>query len=348
VKLFRSIGTLGVSGVVLGSLLLGPMAHASTFPGANGKIAFSKVNKGMANIWLMDPDGGHKRELTHRGGSDQTWSADGRKIAFINAKGQLYTMDGDGSNQRRLTRVSRYSESSPVWSADGMRIAFVRQERTGQKRSAVFTVKPSGSGEVNVSGWAKDGGYRDPSWAPGSERLVYEHFGTGPGTLLIRNIRNGSVRQLTTVTAGTISHVAWSPNGKKILFNDSPNEVYTIRPDGSHRTVISDGDSYQASWSPDGSRVVFLEDPREGSISISQADGTVTQVPIQKGTYEEIGSPSWAPDGTKLLFTMAYATDMGRASDIFSLNLQAENAMVKLAGGQLSELSWQAKRSPSQ
>jgi hypothetical protein len=52
---------------VLSSALLTTPAGA-TYPGANGKIAF--VRDG--NIWSMDPDGTHKRQLTFRSGDESS------------------------------------------------------------------------------------------------------------------------------------------------------------------------------------------------------------------------------------------------------------------------------------
>lgn len=342
-KLLRSAYVMGIMGVLLGALLWAPAGKAQTFAGTNGKIVFSKTSNGITNIWSMNQYGGQKQKLTYGGANNPAWSPDGLTIAFINARGQLATMNSNGRSQRSLTPAFLYHESSPVWSADGSRIAFVRQETTNQKRSAIFVVKRDGSQPINVSGWSQNGGYRSPSWAPDNAQLVYERFGQGPGALLVKNIQTGAVTLLTTVTSETNSYASWSPNGKKILFNDQPNEVYTIWPDGSHRTIISDGDSYAAAWSPDGNTIAFLEDPHDDSISISQADGTVVQIPVQKGAYQEIGSPAWSPDGTKLLLPMIGTTAQGRTSDIFLIDLQKENTLVKLASGQLSEPGWQAR-----
>jgi Tol biopolymer transport system component len=342
-KFIRSLCVFGVTGVVLGALFFAP-AHAATFPGDNGKITFSRTTNGITNIWLMNQNGGRKQQLTSEGASGASWSPDGQKIAFVHADGGLHLMNSDGSNQRRLTAgLVQFTESSPVWSSDGSQIAFVRQEKTGQKRSAIFTVKRNGLNETLVSGWPQNGGFRAPSWAPEGKRLAYEQFGQGSGVLLIKNLTTGKVRQLTTITDGTYSNIAWSPNGNKILFNDSPNEVYTIWPDGSHRAVISDGDSYNASWSPDGTRIVFVEDLQGDDISISEADGSIVYVPLQKNTYQEIGPPFLSPDGSKLLFTLTHSINGESVSTICTLNLRDGNVMVKLAQGQLSELNWQAR-----
>jgi Tol biopolymer transport system component len=160
--------------------------------------------------------------------------------------------------------------------------------------------------------------------------------------LIIKNVKTNERRSLTTLSESIESKVSWSPNGEKILYNDSSSEAYTIWPDGSHRTVISDGDSYAASWSPDGKKIAFIEDPEDDHISISEEDGTVVWVPIEKNEYQTIGAPLWSPDGTTLLFTMS-RQEAGNVK-IATYLLKLTGDITKLVDGELLEASWQAKQ----
>jgi Tol biopolymer transport system component len=338
---------MGIIGLLVSPLLFVAPVQATTFPGQNGGIAFSRAQGGSSSIWTMKASG--KQTPLRSSADSPVWSPDGRKLVFIDetANGRrLSIMNASGTSQRYLTRASG-SDSSPVWSADGSKVAFVRAEKTssGNTRSAVFTVRIDGSYETNVSGWLQSGGYQAPSWSPGGDKLVYEKYSLGQSQLLIKNLKTGTVRLLTTLSDGVSSRVSWSPSGKKILYSDSSNEVYTIWPDGNHRTVISDGESSEAAWSPRGDKIAFLEDRTGESISISEEDGSITYIPLQKGSYQSIGAPTWSPDGTKLIFTMSYDLEGRQTTDLVSLNVSDANGILtKLASGAFDQLNWQARR----
>jgi Tol biopolymer transport system component len=91
-------------------------------------------------------------------------------------------------------------------------------------------------------------------------------------------------------------------------------DVFTVNPDGSGRTKLTDGRTGFADtpqWSPDRSKIVFEGGPTRGDIWVINADGTglrnLTNTPntptsIGPGHEDEAG-PKWSPDGSRILFT---------------------------------------------
>ena len=82
---------------------------------------------------------------------------------------EIYVMDADGSNVRRLTNNSGY-DGGPFWSADGSKITWRRFSEDGA-RAEVFTMNADGSGERQIThlgamSWA-------PFFHPSGEYLIF-------------------------------------------------------------------------------------------------------------------------------------------------------------------------------
>jgi WD40-like Beta Propeller Repeat/HYR domain len=72
------------------------------------------------------------------------------KIAFISSRdgnNEIYIMDGDGSNQTRLTNNSA-DDRAPAWSADGSKIAF-RSSRDGN--GEIYAMGSDGTNRTNLT-----------------------------------------------------------------------------------------------------------------------------------------------------------------------------------------------------
>jgi TolB protein len=73
----------------------------------------------------------------------------------------------------------------------------------------------------------------------------------------------------------------WSPDGERIVVEHDPladeNEIYTIEPDGSNPTRLTDttGDNQEPAWSPDGTKIVYEHDNSGfDQLWVMNADGT--------------------------------------------------------------------------
>jgi Tol biopolymer transport system component len=101
-------------------------------------IAFlMKDVKGVAQIWLVSPNGGELGQLTHNPwdvGSAFTWSPDGSRIAYAMDNSVFTTDLATGSTSRLTPRSPEASAPQPyacVFSPDGKQIAYVRKQPGG-------------------------------------------------------------------------------------------------------------------------------------------------------------------------------------------------------------------------
>ncbi|HKI09412.1 MAG TPA: hypothetical protein VKA09_13545 [Nitrososphaeraceae archaeon] len=82
-----------------------------TFPGENGKIAFSSTKDGsFLRIHVMNADGSGQTNISNNPAReyDHEWSPDGTKIVFGRnspSPTEIYVMNADGSDVIRLTMI---------------------------------------------------------------------------------------------------------------------------------------------------------------------------------------------------------------------------------------------------
>jgi Tol biopolymer transport system component len=134
-------------------------------------------------IVLVNLDGSGEREL--RGtGMDPAFSPDGSPIAYASARDrngtldygdlsaiatELYVMNADGGNRRRLTRTRRLDELAPSWSPDGATITYTRgRPYQNAEIYSIWRLNPDGScREALLAGSPRGAWYASPVWRPG-------------------------------------------------------------------------------------------------------------------------------------------------------------------------------------
>ena len=284
----------------VGALLLlvaavGPAEAA--FPGANGRIAYESVGRSDAEIRSTNPDGTGGTYLTRNDAIDDryaAWSPDGEKVAYVSGGNggfgsetlsDLYVMNADGSDKRRVTGSADFAEAEPTWSPDGTRLAFTRVEHHRDDMGGyyyhydtydVHAINADGTGEVRLTDDAKGG--HGPAWSPDGTRIAFTSSrGTtprtgGPEIYVTDPSPEGPSNEPVRLTATRSSNSApnWSPDGTKIAFesgrdrprsHDFTPEIYTMNADGTGQTRLTRKGWYgDPVWSPDGKRLAFSRD----------------------------------------------------------------------------------------
>jgi Tol biopolymer transport system component len=131
---------------------------------------------------LVNLDGSGERELSHTG-TDPAFSPDGSRIAYASAHDrngtldygdissvatELYVMDADGSNRRRLTHTRRTNELAPSWSPDGQTLAYTRgRPYQNAEVYSIWQVNPDGTcPRALLAGRPRGHWYASPAWRP--------------------------------------------------------------------------------------------------------------------------------------------------------------------------------------
>lgn len=206
---------------------------------ASSAIVFKSNRNGLSDIYVMSDNGKNVRQLTNTPfwDTDPRWSPDGKHIIFMRDLGpaeeqqgqqiDIFMMDADGSNERRLTHHPQ-NDGFHCWSPDGKHIA--------------FSSRRSGNGEIHIMELAT-GNIRQltknkpgesystmPSWSPDGQHIVHEQTIVDGGRQIYitdingRNTRSflkGDQPHLIGDTVITRHAPLWSPDGKSVLYIES-------------------------------------------------------------------------------------------------------------------------------
>ncbi len=246
---------------LLASLAAAGPAHAGSFPGANGRIAFESDRDDYFGIRVIEPDGSGLTNLFSPSSSDPAWSRDGTKLAFTSARdgnSEIYVMNADGSGQQRITNNGS-DDFEPNWSPDGQQIAFTS---TRDGNLEVYVMNADGSGQVNLT---NNSAYdAEPTWSPLGDRLAFNTLRDGAEIEIYLMNPDGSGLVNLTQNDAFDAVGSWSPDGGRIAFMTARDfqgfaEIYTMGSDGSSPVRLTDNirPEISVAWSPDGTRLAF-------------------------------------------------------------------------------------------
>ncbi|MGH2806673.1 MAG: Calx-beta domain-containing protein [Actinomycetota bacterium] len=275
------------------------IAVAGTFPGTNGRIAFSSEGE----IRTMLSDGTGRRALTDTpvgGESEPAWNAAGTRLVFGDSEHSFATARADGTGRTSLVSMDTFAGNA-TWSADGSVIAF--DHLIGSMEGhRIYVVPAAGGTATELSGLDA----RDPTYSPDGSRIAFEAQPDGSG-IGVMNADGSNVSSITTGAGGNAGDhdPSWSPDGSKIAFRRD-FQIWTVNADGSGATpltTVTEEASYP-TWSPDGTQIAFQSD---NDIWVMNSDGSEL-ANITNTADEEEREPDWgtgapAPSGDGVQFS---------------------------------------------
>jgi TolB protein len=259
------------------------------------KIAVESETKDGMFILTMNADGSNPLRLN----GDKTtsmspsWSPDGKKIAFMSnedGKPEIYVINTDSTDKKQLTNTkpvddffSKQYPNYPSWSPDGKKIVFVSRPQPNHKAPELYVINVDGTNPTRLT-----------------------HSKVVPDSWIVLGL----------------GPVAWSPDGKKIVYGavkDDRLGIHVINAYGTDTVSLATANGSFASWSPDGKRIVFMSQEagdQPTGIRLMDADGAnLVALPNKKATAEV--DPSWLPDGKKI----AFSGDGQEGPGIYTMNL---------------------------
>ena len=246
-----------------------------------------------------------------------TFPGENGAIAFSRG-GDIWVVDANGADERRLTSGAEHADTRPEWSPDGQWILFNRE---GTQGAHMYRMRADGSAVT----WIGPG--QQPVFSRDGRRIAY-----GDGDQVVVANLDGS--NPTTITDDRWFRGAkdWSPVSDLILWEieDNTDWIGATAPNGSELSIAGGREDTEAlpgrddaislqepEWSPDGTRIAATfslapphpcwyepelppECPRpdpEVGINVIDLSGNRTLIRPGQGF-----APAWSPDGTRIAF----------------------------------------------
>lgn len=198
--------------------------------GGEGEIAYASDQSGTMQIWMMDSEGNHKKQLTEltEGACQPVWSPDGHKIAFISPcfekkvdypRSHIYILNMDDNSILPAQLPSDPAgDYDPNWSPDGTRLAFTSLRNGWNANIFVYDFKTDKL--TNYSAEKKI--ERNPAWSPDGKWIAYVRGNANTEIWIVS--ADLTTRERYTVESNYInSWPAWSSDTKMLYFTQYDN-----------------------------------------------------------------------------------------------------------------------------
>jgi WD40-like Beta Propeller Repeat len=149
----------------------------ATFPGKNGRIAYSGYDGNDYEIYTINSRGGAKRKVTNNNRDDYSpsYSPGAKRIAYVKVDGndtEIYTIRVGGRSETKLTQ-NNADEFTPDYSPDGKKIVYAGLEglERNNAESDIYKINAVGGGKTKLTQNNKYDTY--PSYSPDGKKIVY-------------------------------------------------------------------------------------------------------------------------------------------------------------------------------
>jgi Tol biopolymer transport system component len=191
----------------------------------DGRIVYAASTSGNQDIWIMNPDGSNRVQLTNDAANDglPLLTPDGKAIVFISEREggrRLWKMNIDGSSQMKLgSGVVAYR---PTMSSDGKWVYYSDPTKQSFRIPIDGGTPESLLGELTAGGRPLPPAFHEPLPSPDGKAIAghYQDPEKNAERVVVLSLEAATPeRRYQNVRASE----RWSADGKSLLFNDRVN-----------------------------------------------------------------------------------------------------------------------------
>jgi Tol biopolymer transport system component len=249
------------------------------------------------DIFSAQRDGNDLKRLTDAMGYDAegSYSPDGSKIVFCSLRdaypsenlsqeerklmevdpayfGEIYIMNADGSDQKRLTHVPGY-DGGPFFSPDGERIIWRRFDESGMNAD-IYTMRTDGSDVRQLTD------FDSMSWAPylhsSNQYAIFasNKFGFSNFELFLVDALGEHEPVRVTHTDGFDGLPVFSPDGERLCWT-------------SNRTRTNQSQLFIADWNHEAALMAIAATPKREGVQATEPGPVVEEEKISKAHLKD-------------------------------------------------------------
>jgi TolB protein len=249
---------------------------------------------------------------------------------------ELWSMDFDGHNQRRIT----YSNSLKLFPHIGPPGSGLVYTSFINDNADVYLLRASGGDAVVV--FSSDAADMTPAISPDGREVVFSSSVVDDNMDIYVCNLDGSNRQRLTTHWAIDTNPCWSPDGRQIAFTSERTgtvQIYIMNADGTNQRRVTFEGTYNdgADWSPDG-RFIAYAARRSGSLTFDLRihDLTTNQTYYVTRDVANDESPSFSPDSMSL----AFASDRTGTYQVWTIDIDGTNMRQLTTQGENKHPSW--------
>ncbi len=281
---------------------------------ADGKeIYFISDRNDVMNLFAYNLSDQSTRQLTFYKDYDIKFPAIGKDQIVYEQGGYIYKFD---THSKQATKVNVNIDNDQIYSRPELKdvsnqIASADISPNGERllisaRGDLFSVPAQKGVTYNLTN-SSDANDFAGSWSPDGQQIAYISDKSGEFNIWLRDAFNGKERQLTQDLKTYIFDLKWSPDSKKIAWNEKRNTLNITDVSSGTTTVVETSGIapiHSYNWSPDSKYLTFIR-PEKGmnNIIVYNTENGEKQV-ITDGWYQT-GSPNFSTDGKYLVFSSA-------------------------------------------
>lgn len=286
----------------------------------DGKVYFLSDREKIVNIYSYDVSRKQVTKLTNFKDYDvRTLQGHGQTLVFEQA-GRIHTLETTTGNTKAL-RISIHSDAlykRPHYVDVSTQIRAFNVSPTGQRalfesRGEIFTA-PKEHGDVRNISDSPGSHERFPAWSPDGKWISYISDASGKYDLILKD-QTGR-KETVRIPLGTSTFYfdpTWSPDSKKLFYNDSHLNLYYVDIDTKKVVKVDDDrlgahtgrtyNHFQPTWSPDSKWIGYIK-------TLPNAVSALFLYNLDNGQKHQITDgmssvrgPSFSRDGKYLFFS---------------------------------------------